>query len=203
MIRGNVARIQGDESAMALFEESLSLLRELGDTWSIAVQLGDFGNLVRERGDHERATTLFNQCLAMRQGWGDRVGVARSLMDLGRVAYEQGHHERASQLYCQSLRLYREVAHRWGPVACLEGLAALAVATGQPKRCARLFGAADRLREEITAPLSPAERAAYERDIGRARAQTDEDTITAAWAEGRAMTLEQAVAYALEEQPSA
>jgi hypothetical protein len=39
----------------------------------------------------------------------------------------------------------------------------------------------------------------YERDIALARAQLGEEAFTAAWATGQAMSLEQAIAYALEE----
>ena len=51
-----------------------------------------------------------------------------------------------------------------------------------------------------TGMLWPAERHEWERYVPATRAQLDEATFTAAWAEGQAMSLEQAVAYALEEE---
>jgi DNA-binding NarL/FixJ family response regulator len=67
---------------------------------------------------------------------------------------------------------------------------------GQPARAAGLFGAAEALREALHAPLAPIARADYERDVAAARAQVDGPTWKAAWAEGRAMTMEQAVTEA-------
>jgi hypothetical protein len=61
------------------------------------------------------------------------------------------------------------------------------------------LGAAEALRETIGLPLAPVDRAAYERNVAAVRAQFDAASFAAAWAEGRAMTLEQAIAYALSE----
>jgi hypothetical protein len=67
------------------------------------------------------------------------------------------------------------------------------------QRAVRLYGAAEALREAIGMPLPLYERTQYERDIEASRKNLDERTFTNARAEGRAMTLEQAVAFALEE----
>jgi hypothetical protein len=59
-----------------------------------------------------------------------------------------------------------------------------------------LFGAAEALREAAQTPQPLYRRANYERDLAAARARLDEAAFAAAWAEGRAMGMEQAVAYA-------
>ena len=203
-IQGGVARDLGEDgAATALYEESLALLREVEDPWSVATQLGELGILVHEQGDRDRATSLFTQYLAIRRGLGDRMGTAWAFAKLGRVAHEQRDCERSSELYSQALRLYREIGNRWGPIVCVEGLAALAASTGRPRRSASLFGAAEVLREAIREPLPPPERAWLHQAVTAARALLADEDFAAAWAEGRAMTLEQAVAYALDEQPSA
>jgi hypothetical protein len=56
---------------------------------------------------------------------------------------------------------------------------------------------AEALREAIGAPLPPDERPDYEREVAHVRAQLDEAAFKAAWQEGRVMTLEEAVAFAL------
>ncbi len=66
------------------------------------------------------------------------------------------------------------------------------------QRAARLFGAAEALREAIATPLSPVDRSAQEQAVANVRAHLDVATFAAAWAEGRAMTLEQATSYALD-----
>ncbi len=78
-------------------------------------------------------------------------------------------------------------------------MAWLAVATGQSARAAQLGGAAEALREALGAALHPVLRPGHARAVQAVREALGEDACAAAWAEGQAMTLEQAVAYALEE----
>jgi hypothetical protein len=77
-------------------------------------------------------------------------------------------------------------------------MAQIAWSQGQPLRTARLFGAAEALREKFCRPLPPVDRGDYD-CVPAARATLGEDLFAATWTEGRAMTLEQAIAYALEE----
>jgi len=79
---------------------------------------------------------------------------------------------------------------------CLEGLAAVAGVLGHLERAARLFGAEEALRAAIGAPLSPTDRATNARAVVAARDQLEEAAFTAAWAEGQAMPLDQAIAEA-------
>ena len=76
----------------------------------------------------------------------------------------------------------------------LEGLAGAVATQGELVWAARLWGAADSLRQAIGAPLSPVERARYEQEVTAARTQLEEEAFKAAWAEGRNMTPEQALA---------
>ena len=72
----------------------------------------------------------------------------------------------------------------------------------RPSLClatARVFGATEALREAICAPMPPVERPDYDRAVAAARAQLGEVAFSSGWAEGRAMTLEQAIAHALEQ----
>lgn len=84
----------------------------------------------------------------------------------------------------------------------LEISALLALTVGQMDRAARLLGAADALRETIGQPLSPSERAGVDVDVATVRTALGDDAFTAAWAVGRAMSLEEVIAYALEDPSS-
>jgi len=86
-------------------------------------------------------------------------------------------------------------------VEALEGLAGIAVAQGQPQRGVRLLGTAEALREVLGTPVPLVERVDYERDANAARNHLGQAAFAGAWAEGRAMTPEQAVVCALEDTP--
>jgi hypothetical protein len=74
---------------------------------------------------------------------------------------------------------------------------------GDSERAARLLGAAGGQATPFSAPTDPASRADYERTLAAVRAGLSEEGFAAAWAEGQAMTLEQAVAYASEDPAEA
>jgi hypothetical protein len=121
------------------------------------------------------------------------------LTNLGLVWHEQGDAGRAAALLAESLAL----PHKGGPSMCsvlqaLEGVAGVAGAQGQPARAARLFGATDALRGALGIPVRPADRRRYDRDVSAVRAALGDETFAAAWAAGRALSLEQAIAEATD-----
>ena len=91
----------------------------------------------------------------------------------------------------------KTLGDKLGIAECLEGLGGLAGIRGQSEQAARLFGAAEALRQAVGAPLSPVDRADYERRVAQARAGRDEAAFEAAWRQGREMKLEQAIEHAL------
>jgi AMMECR1 domain-containing protein len=72
-----------------------------------------------------------------------------------------------------------------------------------PARAARLLGAAEALRGAIGLFRTPRDEEANARLIATVRAALGEERFAASWEEGRAMSLEQAIEYALEETPAA
>jgi tetratricopeptide (TPR) repeat protein len=195
---GSVARCQGDfATARSRHERSLALYREVGNKGGTAVALGNLGLVAQDQGEPARAMALCEESLTLWRELGDLWGIAWALNVLGHVAQRQGDSGRAGALLNESLPLIWQRRDRAGVAWCLEGLAIVAEAQGQAERAAGLFGAAEALREAISAPLPPVERADYERSVIEARAHVGEAAFAAAWTEGRTMTLEQAIAYAL------
>jgi hypothetical protein len=150
------------------------------------------------QGDYAGAAELFENSLAVFQELGDKFGSSRLLADLARVAQNRGDHSLARELYRESIQAGRAVQFRLVCALCLEGLAMLAADEGQPGRAARLYGAADGLREATGTPVEAADRAAHERAAAVSRAALGEEVFAAAWAEGRALPLDDAIALALE-----
>jgi len=193
---GLVVRNQGDEEqATALFEESLALHREVGNSFGTAVALNQLGDTARWQDEYAQAAARYNESLTIFRELGDALGSAAVLHNQGYVALHQGNDAQAVALFQQSLALFREMGDKKGVARCLEGLASVAGAVGQPERAARLWGAAEVLWEPV-GWRPPAARATYDRSVAAARAQLDLAVFTAAWAEGRAMPLEQAIAEA-------
>jgi len=105
--------------------------------------------------------------------------------------------QHARALFEEALSVFQSVHEQTNLSECLAGLAAVAVAEGQPERGARIFSAAGVLLQATGAVLDPVDVAEHERCMASLRAQLDPAAFDAAWAAGHAMTLEQAIAYAL------
>jgi predicted ATPase/class 3 adenylate cyclase len=198
---GQVAQQQGDyAAARALVEESLAINRELGDKQGIANSLNSLGLVAQLQGDTAVARALQEESLTLRRELGDKQGIANSLNRLGLVAQLQGDTAVARALQEESLKLARELGNKMGIATCLDSFASLNNQEQQAARAARLRGAATSLREAIGAPRTPTDQERFDREIAEARAALGESAFSAAWEAGRAMTLEQAVEYALGEK---
>ncbi|MEO8739917.1 MAG: tetratricopeptide repeat protein [Casimicrobiaceae bacterium] len=197
---GDVACEQGDyANACVLYERSLTIKRQLGDRHGIAMSLDNLGTAVRAQGDNRSARELFEQSLALRRDLGERWGVAVSLNHLGDVAGDEGDFTAGQAMHEESLAIQRELGDRRGIAMALEGLAHVALGKAEPRRASCIWATAQRLREEVGAPLLPSERSRYQSRLAAARlAIGDQGAFDAAWLEGRAMTIEQAVACSLE-----
>jgi predicted ATPase len=199
-ILGAAWRQQGDlERATQLLEEALTMFREKGDQSLIASVLTHLGFTFLFQGDLDRATATSEEAATMFREQKHTSYLADALNNLGWVALLRGDSERARALYAESMRSHREVGFKVDAPENLLGLACVAAAQGESERAARLFGASEALPEAMGAPLEPGERALQEPYLAAARSQLDETSWQEAWAEGRAMTLEEAIAYALEE----
>jgi predicted ATPase/DNA-binding SARP family transcriptional activator len=197
---GAVVYRQGNNAqACSLLEEALALRREVGDRWQLAQLLNMFGVVVQHQSDYGRACVLFEESLGLYREVGDMLGVISSLRSLGEIAHYQRDYEQATGLFQERLLLSRQVGHKRHIIECLEELASVAEAQGYFIRALRLFGAADALLTPIGARVLPADRTGYDRNVTAIRTQLPAEVSTATWAEGQAMTMEQAIEYALSE----
>jgi tetratricopeptide (TPR) repeat protein len=197
-----IATERGDYStSRALHEESLAIMRDLGDRRYIAYGLQGLGRIAAVQGDRIAARTHYEEALAIMREVGDPRNVARLLMNLGWEAVDQEAPAGVRERLTEGLAIADELGDSRTMIDGIELSAYVARALGRMDRAARLRGAADAFRETIGLPLSPAELTLY--DPAVVRAALGEPGFAAAWAEGRAMTPEQAVAYALDEPPSA
>jgi non-specific serine/threonine protein kinase len=99
----------------------------------------------------------------------------------------------------ESLMLGCELDDKLSIASVITELGYVADAQRQPARAAQLLGAAEALRSVMGISLSNAERIDYDRRVSALCTYLGEETFSTAWAMGQAMTLEQAIAYALDE----
>jgi tetratricopeptide (TPR) repeat protein len=181
-----------------LLEQSISEFRELHASAQIVPRmLALLGDLGRSEGDYEGALGLYETSLMEARQVGATFVVALALQKLGQIARLRGEYGKAFSLISEGLKIHREKGYRQSIAEFLAALGGVAAAEGHLVQAARLFGAADALLERTKVPLTPADRAQYEADLLAARSRADVQAWEAAWAEGRTMSLEQAIDYAL------
>jgi predicted ATPase/DNA-binding CsgD family transcriptional regulator len=190
------------QKAITLTEEAVDLFLEVDEKWGAAIELGFLAVAWRDQGDHERAKRLAERGLALSREVGERQAISVALNTLATLAQAERDHERARELFEEGLTVSAELGNESDVVHCLEGLASIAGAEGSIVRAARLWGAAEALLEEIEVGVHTyvPDRSLHQSQVAAARAQLEEAEWTAAWAEGRAMTSERALEYALEQE---
>ncbi len=186
------------QTAFNLYQESLELRYQLGDQWAIAVSLNNLGYLALDQGDYEAAQTRLEVAVNLQRQVGDRSMLADALNNLGNVARDRGDYSMAQQLYQEGLLINRELGKKWGVAYLLEDIGGLAARQGQAERALRLSGAAETLRGIIGFPLPPAEQAKLDRILEPARRTLGEEAAIAVSNEGKRMSLEEAIEYALQ-----
>lgn len=185
-----------DDQAAELLSESSILFRQLKNKVGIRNVVSTMANLKVKQGSYAQAVQLFEQNLAMAREMGLKRGIAFDLLHMGTAVYHQGDYPRAAALLVECLQSSREQGLQAHIQMCLAALAQVLAALGKPEKAARLLGAAEEQGQALGQTLNPAERI---ETVEALRKQLDASTFARAFADGHAMTLEQAIEYALEE----
>jgi tetratricopeptide (TPR) repeat protein len=201
-ILGLVAYYEGDfSSARPLYEQSLTRFRNTDEEIGIASALLGLGRIAMWEGEHSRARALLQESLAIFREVKEKHSSVWALNSLAWIGWHEGEVATARAHLVEALGLCRETGRYWESIDTLVSAGHLAQRQCSPARAARLFGAAEALRESIGEAMPPVERAGYEGSLTAVRAALGEERFAAAWAEGQALSREQAIQYALEERP--
>ncbi|MGI8552866.1 MAG: tetratricopeptide repeat protein, partial [Dehalococcoidia bacterium] len=178
---------------------ALPLWRQLDDKHGTAFTLRHLGRISQRRGDNVGALALFEQSLVAFQTLGDERGMAVVLNNLGDLITDLGQSEQARDLLQRSLVLRHQIGIQLGIAESLTALACMAAGRDRLEQAARLLSAADALCESLGAELSPSWQDAAEASLRTIRAGLGEERLLNAQRAGRIMSLEEAIADALDD----
>ena len=196
---GDLQRRLGDrEGARESLEFSLRLAREIGHVTNIGMALVRLARLARDEGDLDQARARLDECLTFlcEKGRAESSGEVR--MELGKLALLEGSVAQAKSRFAESTEIFRQGGTRMATANALAAFGGAAVKEEEYERGVRLIAAAASLDSFFWTSLDPAERSSHETSLAVAKNALGGAAFGDAWAEGQAMTLEQAVAYALE-----
>lgn len=195
---GYAAYFQGDEvSAERYAQEARAAYGELDDREHSPNALDLLGHVAAARGSHGEARAHYERALAIRQEVGDVASVGWSYHQLGSLALDEGDLDTARSWLERSMAIRRRVDDGGGAVLTLQAFARLLVAEGRPRRALQVAAAAAERAQAFGMPPRPADHAKLERSLALARRQLGADAARAAWDEGRAMTMDEAMAAAV------
>ena len=180
-------------------EEALSIARQLGNQTSELDVIHTYGDLSYWQNNYPQAITHFENLIQLSEKSGDHYLILWAHVKMAYTVLRQGDIQQARKMFDNSIRHMRTAGLMIGLVFAIEGLASLNVNQGQLERAARLFAWASAMRDQIGDYRPPIEQTSVERDLAVIHSKLDDNEFTRLSAEGQAMTVEQAIALALEE----
>src|SRR5437870_779357 len=193
-----VALRQGDyPSVRRRAEEALATARGTGNRRDLAGPVHLLAAVSRMEKDYPRAREFYQESTELGRSLGDERLVAMEIINLGSVEFLAGNFAQAARYYVDGLKKAHALRNTYLLSPSLIGLGAISAVRGKGGRAATLLAAGQALVEATGGVLDPDDQPLFDQGVTMARAATDTQTFTAAWAEGRAMPLEQAIEYAL------
>ena len=187
-------------SADQAIETALALAREIGDREGAATTLTVRSYVSRSLDDNLVAEGAALESLALHEAYGDRRGAGQALWALGMALVGQRRYHDARAHYTRALATFAEIGDRYFICVCLIGLAEISLAAGRLREGVRLLASGSALMAAMGAPLWPSISRYVRRSVEQAHARLSVRVYDAAWAEGVALSVEQAVALGLAAQ---
>jgi predicted ATPase len=200
---GTGTRGQDDRLAKAYLEQSLTIQRAIGDSHGISSSLCDLAMIAMVEGDGDGGRALLAEGLAVARAANNENRVAILYARSAWFELNQNRPHAALTHYRESMQLAIRLGRRDMIAFCLDGMGIISGLFSEEEeakqRAVWLLSAADALHKSMNIPGAPMSDP-RQRALASVRAALDEATVAQAWAEGQAMTLEEAVAHALTVQ---
>ena len=200
---GAVAAHEGDlAGAQAIFEKSVEAFRELGDDVYALWATRLLAWMCYELGERDRARGLHEEVVAQARAANNEPMAATSLGALGEYAIRDGRIEDAMPLLEESTRIYQGLGDPWAIAGNLSRVARALVSKGRAAQAAQVLARSEALYEEAGRPVDSWMLDLNEETRAGIRAEFDDGAVAALWERGRTLTVDEAIALALEEAAS-
>jgi len=197
----NMARVSAshgdDDGVKKYFEKLGELMREMPKSFQVGMFYLGTGMHESQRGNYETAKKIFE----------DGVNIFKSIRhinfqlvltsEIGHIERRTGNLTQAKSIYQETLRNWQIIGNRSAIAHQLECFGFLAIADEEPQRAIKLFSTAETLRDKIQSPMTDLEQAEYSQSVAQVRAMLPEAEFNVLWAEGKSMTMKQAIQLAL------
>jgi len=184
--------------ARSWLEESLKLQLPLGAPGYVTT-LQYLGEVAMYDGSLSEARAYCEEAISMSRDAGLTANLLWSLSSLGNIALQEGNWKEAKEIFTEVLSQSILLGRTGGMILSLEGLASSAAHQSHPDQATRLFAFTTTMRRAKNKPRDALDQRIFDQDLAFAKAQLEGPIFDSLWRDGRALTLEQAVQLALEE----
>jgi non-specific serine/threonine protein kinase len=187
--------------AQSLLEECVAItkgFRNVGITVA-GMALSFLGDIYVVRNDEVHAREVYEEGIKLLRETNNSNNLAYSVRRLGYLAVKEADYYRANVLFRESLIRNQELGHQIGILAAMTGLAALALEVGKLSRAAQLYGIIEGRLVALSLPLYITDQVEFDRGVSALRTRLAEKTCAKFWTKGKSMSLDDAIAFALEE----
>ncbi|HUF00058.1 MAG TPA: adenylate/guanylate cyclase domain-containing protein [Anaerolineales bacterium] len=199
----NLARVALDlyqdfDLARSYVEEALRHADEAGFQYQVAMSADILGIIAVHENDYDEARSRFKESLRGFQDVGATFNIILEKSSLAHLERQQRNYARALEYYRETIVAFRDVAQTGAVAHQLECFGFIAIAQDQYERALKLFAAADALREKGGTPMTPDEQVYFDKQLNDLHEKLDPTQFHSIWSRGRAMTMAQAIGFALE-----
>jgi len=189
---------KGDIQKSVEYQQRASeLLKEYGNRWTYGINMFGFGNLYSHFGEFDKAREHFNIAMEAMKEIGSTRNVVMINSDLAHILRREGKLDEALAAYRETIKEWQRIGHRAAIAHQLECMAFIAKSMEDPDKALMLFGAAEEIRKKIRIDMTAQEREVYEKEVADLKSNIDEKTFSSRWKEGRSLTVEKAVEFAI------
>jgi lipopolysaccharide biosynthesis regulator YciM len=193
-----LAVLSNERVAPEFVAESIRITRASGNPWVLAMAYMNIGRLQVYQGEFEEAHKFLAEAEALIIKMRDRGFTTSCRSEIGHAYRKQGLFSKAMEMYRETILAFQEMGQRAAVAHELECIAFIARAKGECEHAVQLLGAVESLRERLNTDMTLVERRDYEEELSALRNQVDQTVLAKTWAQGRDMTMEEAITLALE-----
>jgi predicted ATPase/DNA-binding XRE family transcriptional regulator len=186
-------------SARQAYEQSLVIFRECGDNIRVVHQEGELAAIAFAEGKYLEARKRYEEVLSFYRQARFNLLISIPLYMLGMIAIREGDYARAKAWFLECLLFEQQIGTSFLLSECLIGFAGIASSKRRFEHAAQMLGTAEMQVEARQFPLGNTDQAEVKRLTTILREELGDAEFETLDAKGRAMTMEQAIAYALED----
>jgi len=195
------AYVNGDfVKAFSIREKAEAMMREKGGRWSYGITLYRSANMHIANQQFDIAREKLSLAMEAMQEIGSQRTIAMIKSELAHALRYEGKYPEAISAYQETIKEWQRIGHRAAVAHQLECIAFIFKSLEQTDKAIKLLGSAESLRHKININMTVEERAEYDKEIADLKAKVPEKEFISFWAEGRSMTMGEAIDLALKDK---